>query len=470
MATQNGHSLLLEYTQDKVAVVDEQEQFVYCNAATERILGFDSETLVGEDAFGFVHPDDVDGVRTLFRDVIETDEPRTVTATYRYRTADGSYVHFESRFSNVTDEAIGGYVVSSRDVTDRVAAERSRDETESRLAELSRSVCDVLWMFDADWTETLFVNPAYENVYGGDVDRLREDPTTFVENVHPADRESVRAAMDRLSAGEAVDIEYRVGNGDSYDTWVWVQGQPIVEDGEVVRVVGFTRDVTDRRRRERQLAVMDNLLRHNLRNDVNVILGNADLIASEADEPNTERAEIIRQVGEELVETAAKQRQIIDMLTEGDRLPETVDVVTLVEDAVERIGDRYPDAEVRLDCPATATARCLPEIQQAVVELFDNAIRHAETATPTVRVAVRAVDDRVELRIDDECPPIDEEEYRVLTGDREMTGVYHTTGLGLWLVHWVVDLSEGVVVFERRDDGNRVTVSVPRSVRDDGDV
>jgi len=459
MATEDPSSLLLEYTQDKVAVVDESGEFVYCNAAADRILGFDPRELIGEDAFGFVHPDDVETVRERFRAVIDSREPTTETLRYRHRTADGSYVWFESRFSNATDDAVGGYVVSSRDISEQVAEQRRREETESRLAELSRSVCDVLWMVDADWEELLFVNPAYEEVYGGDVDRLREDPRTVLDNVHPEDRDRVREAMARLSAGESADVEYRVGAGDSYDTWVWVQGTPIVEDGEVVRVVGFTRDVTDRRRRERQLAVMDNLLRHNLRNDVSIILGNASLIASEADEPHGERAEVIREVGEELIETAAKEREIIDLIT-GDDAPTTVDVAELATDAVERARERFPEATVELDAPSSAPARGLAELSQALVELVDNAVRHADEDAPTVRVSVETVDDRVLVRVDDDCPPIPDAEFRVLTGDREMTDVYHTTGLGLWLVHWTVELSDGLVSFERREEGNRVTVSL----------
>jgi len=459
MQTEEASSLLLEYTQDKVAVVDESGAFVFCNAAVERILGYDREALIGEDAFQFVHPDDVDDVRAEFQWVISQDESTTETIRYRYQAADDSYVWFESRFSNVTDDAIGGYVVSSRDISEQVAEQRRREESESRLAELSRSVCDVLWMFDADWEQLLFVNAAYEEVYGGDVDQLREDPASFVENVHPEDREHLREGMARLSAGDPVNIEYRVGGDGNYDSWVWVQGTPIVEDGEVVRVVGFTRDVTDRRRRERQLAVMDNLLRHNLRNDVSIIIGNASLIASEAEEPHSHRASVIREVGEELIETAAKERDIIDLIT-GDEAPTTVDVVDLASAAVKRARERFPAATVAFDAPSSAPATGLAELTQALVELIDNAVRHAEDDAPTVRVSVETVGDRVEVRVDDDCPPIPDEEYQVLTGDSEMTDVYHTTGLGLWLVHWTVELSQGFVSFERRDGGNRVTVSL----------
>jgi signal transduction histidine kinase len=43
-----------------------------------------------------------------------------------------------------------------------------------------------------------------------------------------------------------------------------------------------------------------------------------------------------------------------------------------------------------------------------------------------------------------------------------MSDIYHSTGLGLWLVYWVVELSDGhVAVEERADGGNRVVVHLP---------
>jgi PAS domain S-box-containing protein len=119
------------------------------------------------------------------------------------------------------------------------------------LAEHSNAV---LWMFTADWSELLFVNSAYESIYGRSPEQLRETPSDFLEAVHPDDRDRVRAAMERLSGGEPVNIEYRVNEAEDYRREVWVEGEPIRDDdGAVVRVAGVSRDVTDRRSREAEL-------------------------------------------------------------------------------------------------------------------------------------------------------------------------------------------------------------------------
>ncbi len=452
---------LLAYTQDKVALVDESGEFGYVNEAAKQLLGYDPESLVGEDAFEYIHPDERAAARACFGRVIASDVATTETVRYRFRAADDSWVWMESRFSNVTDDALGGYVVSSRDVTDQVVAEQRRERAESRLQEIANTISDPVWMFSADWTELLFVSPAYEETYGQPIETVWEDPLAFIDTIHPDDVPCVENAMERLSAGESVSFEHRVNPEKNYDTFVWVQGEPIVEDGEVRRVVGFTRDITDRHRRERQLAVMDNLLRHNLRNDLSVILGNADLIEQEGDEEMAGHAKIIRQFGNDLLASAEKQRSIIDLLT-GIQRPESVDIVDAIGQAVSIVSTEYPNATVRVAAPDAAEVEGMSELKVAFVELLENALEHDDTGDPAVDVEITVEEEHVVVRCIDACPPIPDEEYRVLTGEQEMTEVYHSTGLGLWLVYWAVDLSGGRITFERTETGNVISIRLPR--------
>jgi len=148
------------------------------------------------------------------------------------------------------------YAVLANRVVNAVGQYRAEQEAERhrrRLSELSRATDDCLWMFDRDWEELLFVS-GYEAVWGRPESAIREDPRDFLEGVHPDDREFVRDAMERLSAGESVDIEYRIVRGDGEQGSVWVKGDPVFDDdGNVVRVVGFTRDITPREEREQEL-------------------------------------------------------------------------------------------------------------------------------------------------------------------------------------------------------------------------
>jgi PAS domain S-box-containing protein len=140
-----------------------------------------------------------------------------------------------------------------RNLVDQRRAERAADRTETLLSELAANSDDVFWSYTADWSELLFISDSYAAIWGQSVERLRADPTAFIEATHPADRDRALAAMERVSAGETIDLEFRVNPDESYGRWVWVRGTPILEDGEVVRLAGFARDVTERRRREQAL-------------------------------------------------------------------------------------------------------------------------------------------------------------------------------------------------------------------------
>lgn len=459
MVEQAATTALLDYTQDKIAVVDAEGTLKYVNDAATQILGFDPEVMVGTNAWDYVHPEDRPKVRDMFEETVDSEEYSEITGTYRHERADGDWVWLESKFSNLTEEAIGGYVVSSRDVTDRVEAQRQREESELRLQEIAEKTSEVLWVFDDTFSELLFCNSKCEEVYGVPVSDLKSDPTRFLDALHPEDVPMVREGMKTLSNGDPVDMEYRVNPGTDYATWVWVQGEPVIEDGETVRIVGFARDITDRRRRERQLAVMDNLLRHNLRNDMNAIIANAELIEENPDKNTEGRAAVIRRVGEQLIESAEKQRQIIDLL-EDPHCPQPISLPAVATDAVTTLRERYPELTIETDFEPV-TARALPQAELAVFELLDNAFRHAKTPAPTATVRTRDAGDTAELIVKDRCPPIPEDEYRVLTGEKEMTATYHSSGLGLWLVYWVVDLSDGDIEFTRNDDGNVATVRLP---------
>jgi len=451
---------ILDYTQDKIALVDADGVFTYVNAAVERLLGYSPSEMVGTSAFEYVHPNDLTDVRAVFDRALDDDAYDEATIVYRYRRTDGEYIWLESRIADLPGVDADQYVISSVDVTERMEAETRSEELGSRLREIAATTNEVIWMFDDDWSELLFINDAYEDIYGAPIETLRDDPRSFLDYVHPDDVERVRQAMVTLAAGEVGDVEYRVNPRTDYRTWVWVHGQPIVEDGEVVRIVGVARDVTERHRRERQLYVLDTLLRHNVRNDLNVMMGTAARIAEAAPEV-AEHAAVIERTGDALLESAEKGRQIIEVLTD----PPTgaaFDVAATVRAAVEGVRDRHPHADVSLSTEP-ARVHALRRIGVAVAELVENAIRHADDDAPSVTVSVVETPDHATVEVCDESGGLAPFDVAVLEGEHEMDDIYHSSGLGLWLVYWLVELSDGTTAVTRNDDGACVELRLPRA-------
>lgn len=146
------------------------------------------------------------------------------------------------------------YTILANRIKNAVAqrhAEQEVEQTRQRLTEVTQNVTDCIWLFDRDWDEILFIS-GYENVYGRPVAGLEENPQDFLTVTKEEDKPLVREKMSELSAGQTIDVEYRITGADE-PTWVWVKGSPITnDDGEVVRVAGFSRDVTERKAQERE--------------------------------------------------------------------------------------------------------------------------------------------------------------------------------------------------------------------------
>ncbi|SFL13056.1 PAS domain S-box-containing protein [Halogranum rubrum] len=154
------------------------------------------------------------------------------------------------------------YSLLANRISNAVSRHRA-EKAEQWMHELGEKSDDVLWMFTSDWEELLFVNSAYERVWGQTTTSLHRRPETFFDGIHPEDRPRVKAAMDDLAKGDSIEVEYRVNEREQYSRWVWARGHPITDDdGTVVRVTGFTRDVTDRKEREEERRATVEFLRN----------------------------------------------------------------------------------------------------------------------------------------------------------------------------------------------------------------
>jgi len=217
------------------------------------------------------------------------------------------------------------------------------------------------------------------------------------------------------------------------------------------------RDVTERRTRLQRLGVLNRVLRHNLRNEMNVIYGRADRLARGEGDPERAAADI-REKASELTSLADKARQIDGALDANDAEP--ADLVRVVSIECDRLRDAYPAVDLRVRTPDDELL--VDAVAGAVVgNLLENAVEHNTASEPWVELAVTADDRTAEITVTDNGPGIPPGELAALEGDIE-TQLDHASGLGLWLVNWGVDAVGGSLSFEDRDPlGTRATVTLP---------
>ncbi len=228
------------------------------------------------------------------------------------------------------------------------------------------------------------------------------------------------------------------------------------------------RDVTERTTRQQRLGVFNRVLRHNLRNDVNAIVGYSDLLADDPDEPEP-LADAISEVAVELAGIGEKARRIERLMASAEAETATVSLAPLAQNVLVNVAADHPDVDYERSVPPDIVVQGSGYMLENVLRnLVENAIEHNDAADP--RVEVRATYDQTRIypltvSVLDNGPGMpDQEREAVLDGDE--TPLEHGSGLGLWVVRWAVTRLGGTVDIADRDGGGtRVTVSLPQAER-----
>ncbi len=110
---------LTDNSWDRVAILDARGIIRYSSPSSTRIYWYSTEELVGRDAFGFVHREDLARTRQLFSQLL-SGPGQSVHTQYRALRKDGQYIWMETTARNLLhDPEIGGIVINEREITDR---------------------------------------------------------------------------------------------------------------------------------------------------------------------------------------------------------------------------------------------------------------------------------------------------------------------------------------------------------------
>ncbi|MGB9933076.1 histidine kinase N-terminal 7TM domain-containing protein [Haloarcula amylolytica] len=223
------------------------------------------------------------------------------------------------------------------------------------------------------------------------------------------------------------------------------------------------RDITDRRQREQRLDVLNRLLRHDIRNEMNVVKGNADLLRDTADADERERLSRIISTVDDIVDRSNKIGRVTEALETEQHSP--TPLRELLESVVSDARDRNPDAALTLTCEETIWIQGGPSIRIALEELVENAVEHRATADDPLEVEITATrtdgTPGVRVAVHDNGPGIADHEREVIRSGTE-TPLKHGSGVGLWLVNWIVRNLGGRMSFPETDGpGTTVELQLP---------
>ena len=199
-------------------------------------------------------------------------------------------------------------------------------------------------------------------------------------------------------------------------------------------------------------------LRHNFRNEITVIRGHANHARSVGNSAVAESAEQIERTTSELSDQVEGYYETVSLLSDP---PERyrVSLIELVSGCVDDAREKSPESDISLSLPSEAPIWAVPAIDKAVTELLENARKHTDASSNiSVSVSVSRDSETASVTIADDGPGIPAQEASVLTGEQSTRPLDHSTGIGLWQVYWLCDLSSADITVDT-SDGTTITMS-----------
>jgi signal transduction histidine kinase len=262
--------------------------------------------------------------------------------------------------------------------------------------------------------------------------------------------EPIAEMREAIDNGESVQVELRNYRKDGTEFWNQVTLAPLKDNtGTVTHYVGFQQDVSTQKAYEKQLEdqredlrVLNEMVRHDIRNDLQVALAALEVLKANSDGDGTDSKQITTALESihqaiDLTDTAKDIAEVM-LETEAEYAPTALRAV--LHEQVQQCQSAFPDVEVRANDMLDSVFR----------NLLTNGIVHNDTETPELLVTATTTDESVRITIADNGPGIPEE-----VGDRLFDrgwkgGDSGGTGIGLYIVSSLVENYGGSI--EVRDD------------------
>lgn len=242
----------------KTSVIHDNGDFEYdyISAGTEAVHGFTAEEFKQNKWLwrSRVFPEDLPSL--ILMENASNQAP--VKTDYRFYHKDGSLRWLANMIVAERHKTENYWIVTTADsdITERKRAEADLKASEERFRQLVECIDEVFFINSQDLSQTLYVSPAYERIWGRSCESLYRAPLSWAEAVHPHDRERLMANLPRIIQGERTQSECRIIRPDGSVRWILCRTFPIFDEtGQLLRHAGLAEDITERKQLE--LALQD---------------------------------------------------------------------------------------------------------------------------------------------------------------------------------------------------------------------
>jgi PAS domain S-box-containing protein len=328
---------------------------------------------------------------------------------FRHRTKSGDTLHVRITGHTLEVDGRAAVMVMAENVTEEVRMHRALVRQEEQFRQLHQSLGEVAWMATPDGKRLLYVSPAFQSVYGREMDELVAHPDLWLQAIHPDDRSCVTSISGASDAEKSSTQQYRIVRPDGSIRWVEDRKKVISDDeGKVVMMGGIVEDITARKERDeaqaqltgkleqlvadrtneleevnRELDAFARTAAHDLKNPLNGIIGLSRLLRlRHAPSLNDDVARYVAQIERSAQNMADLVNDLLSLSRAGglELQCHRVDLVPIATSVILELRLAEPDRVVEVDLPERIDALCDQGLMRSVLQnLLGNAWKFTAT-------------------------------------------------------------------------------------------
>ncbi len=421
-----------------------------------------------------LHPDDRKAHDEALKGHIK-GEKDLYTLDYRLKTASGEWKWVRNIGKIMEWDEEGNPVRSvgiHQDIDEQKRAEQAREQSKQRLRQIIDLVPDPIFVKNRNG-EYLLANEAVGEIFGRPPEAMigkTERELGMGERTFEQYREE---DLKVIESGESLIIPERKaqtsdGEVRTFQT-ILIPYKPVGSEPD--GVLGYARNITERKTYEKQievqrdtLQILNQIVRHDIRNDLQIVVSYAELLKKHTDEEGVELARTVLEAARNAIEITQTARDVADVVLRSETELKARSLEPVLKTELESVSSNYNQARIETEGSIPDVTVLVDGMLESVFRnLLQNAIVHNDEDEPEVTVSATAGEDQVTIEFADNGPGIPDDRKDEIFEKGEHGLESEGTGLGLYLVKSLVDRYDGSLRVEENDpEGSVFVVELPR--------
>ncbi len=291
--------------------------------------------------------------------------------------------------------------------------------------------------------ELIFANDRFAEMLGYDKEEIMGKNVSEITSEDVYEKISGKTKSRKEGLSEVYETELKKKNGESVSV---IMGATPYRDGkgEVSGTVGYVQDITERKEAKEREEFLHSLLRHDIRNKIQVIEGYLHLMKEEIDFSGDAEEYLLK--AEKGVRSSVELIEKIRTLREANN--EEIGEISMestFHDAVGALQDQMMDIEmeITMDCEKDCRVKAGPLLQEVFSNIIENSIKYSEGTK--IHIKIEETDDEGICIIEDDGKGISDEKKDKIFQRGFTTDADRGTGLGLFLVDKLINIYDGKI-------------------------